>query len=138
MGTPVDNVQWAALLRSASAFEMYRKRFGLIAPDRIADFLIFDRQFPRAVPHCLIRADESLRTLTGSGLGTFRNDSERALGRLRSDLSYARIGEVIAGGLHEFLDDLQLRLNRVDEAVFADFFALRPAGRHPMPNQEPT
>ncbi|MBI2504478.1 MAG: alpha-E domain-containing protein [Candidatus Latescibacteria bacterium] len=126
VGTPVDNVQWAALLRSASAFEMYRKRFGLIAPERIADFLILDREFPRAIHHCLIEGEESLRTLTGSAAGTFHNEAEQELGRLRAELSYAQIEEVIAVGLHEFLDDLQLRLNRIDMAIFSTFFALRP------------
>ena len=136
VGTPVDNVQWAALLRSASAFEMYRKRFGLIAPDRIADFLILDREFPRAILHCLIEGEESLRTLTGSQPGTFHNEAEQELGRLRAELSYAQIEEVIGVGLHEFLDDLQLRLNRIDTAVFSTFFALRPTGRAQAPNQE--
>ena len=138
VGTPVDNVQWAALLRSASAFEMYRKRFGLIAPEGIADFLILDREFPRAILHCLIAAEESLRTLTGSAAGTFHNEVEQELGRLCAELSYARIDEVIAGGLHEFLDDLQLRLNHIDAAVFSTFFALRPAGRAQASNQEQT
>jgi len=136
VGTPVDNVQWAALLRSASAFEMYRKRFGLIAPERIADFLILDRQFPRAILHCLIGADESLRTVTGSAAGTFANEAEQELGRLRAALSYAQIEEVISGGLHEFLDHLQSRLNHVDNAVFSTFFALRPAVRAQVLNQE--
>jgi uncharacterized alpha-E superfamily protein len=136
VGTPADNVQWAALLRSASAFEMYRKRFGLIAPERIADFLILDRLFPRAILHCLIGADESLRTLTGSAPGTFANQAEQELGRLRAELSYARIEEVIAGGLHEFLDDLQVRLNRIDTAVFSTFFALRPLAAGAEANRE--
>src|ERR1044071_2229871 len=31
VGTPFDDIQWAAVLRSASAFEMYRKRHGRIS-----------------------------------------------------------------------------------------------------------
>jgi uncharacterized alpha-E superfamily protein len=138
VGTPADNVQWAALLRSASAFEMYRKRFGLIAPERIADFLILDREFPRAILHCLIEGEDSLRTLTGSAAATFHNEAEQELGRLRAELSYAQVEEVIAGGLHEFLDDLQVRLNRIDVAVFSTFFALRPVGRAKVLSREQT
>src|SRR2546428_756171 len=44
--TPFDDIQWAAVLRSASAFEMYRKKFGRIAPRRIVEFLITDQEFP--------------------------------------------------------------------------------------------
>ena len=49
VGTTVDDIQWAAVLRSASAFEMYRKRHGRISPTRIVEFLLLDRDFPRAI-----------------------------------------------------------------------------------------
>ena len=52
-GTPFDDVQWAAVLRSASAFEMYRKRHGRIAPKSIVEFLLLDPEFPRAIRFCL-------------------------------------------------------------------------------------
>jgi uncharacterized alpha-E superfamily protein len=45
VGTAYDEVQWAALLKSASAFEMYRKRWGLIAPARVVEFLALDPKF---------------------------------------------------------------------------------------------
>ena len=47
VGTPYDDIQWAALLRSASALEMYRQRHGRITPANVVDFLILDRSFPR-------------------------------------------------------------------------------------------
>src|SRR5215468_206339 len=84
IGTPTDDIQWAAVLRSASAFEMYRKRHRLIVPHRIVDFLLLDREFPRAVHYCLIKADESLRAISGSPVGTFGNPAERHLGQLRA------------------------------------------------------
>ena len=126
IGTPLDDIQWSALLKSASAFEMYRKRFGPISTDSIADFLILDREFPRAVHHCLMEAEKSLHTITGSASGMFQNPAEQLLGRLRAELNYAHIDEIIEGGLHEFLDDLQTRLNRIGDAIFDTFFALRP------------
>src|SRR5207248_3798033 len=48
VGSPYDDVMWTTLLRSTSAFEMYRKRFQLISPDRIVEFLVLDGEFPRA------------------------------------------------------------------------------------------
>jgi uncharacterized alpha-E superfamily protein len=53
VGTTLDDIQWAAVLRSASAFEMYRKRYGHILPERIVDFLLLDDEFPRSVDYCL-------------------------------------------------------------------------------------
>jgi uncharacterized alpha-E superfamily protein len=36
------------------------------------------------------------------------------------------IEEIIQRGLHEFLDDLQLRINSVGEKAYQTFFALKP------------
>jgi uncharacterized alpha-E superfamily protein len=128
VGTPADDIQWAAVLRSASAFEMYRKRHHLMLPHRIVEFLLLDREFPRAVHYCLIKSDESLRAISGAPVGTFGNPAERHLGQLRADVAYAEVREIVARGLHEFVDALQTRLDLVGESVFSTFFALRPIG----------
>jgi uncharacterized alpha-E superfamily protein len=128
VGTALDDIQWGAVLRSASAFEMYRKRHGHIAPERIADFLLLDREFPRSVNYCLTKAEESLHAISGAPVGTFSNPAEQHLGRLRGELTYARVQEIIADGLHEFLDALQTKLNLIDQDIFDSFFALRPLG----------
>lgn len=128
IGTPFDDIQWAAVLRSTSAFEMYRRRHHDITPDRIVDFLLLDREFPRAIHYCLLKADESLHAISGTPLGTFRNPAEQYLGQLRADLAYTRVQEIITDGLHEFLDALQTKLNLVGDGIYATFFALRPIG----------
>lgn len=125
VGTSVDDIQWAAVLKSVSGFEMYRKRYGRIVPEQIVEFLLLDRYFPRAVHFCLLRAVSSLHSITETPAGTFRNPAERLLGQLRAELDYTSVTEVIAEGLHEFLDSLQAKINAVDDAVFDTFFALR-------------
>lgn len=127
VGTPIDNIGWAALLNSASAFEMYRKKFRRINPADVALFLILDLNFPRSIRYCLLKAQVSLHEITGTLIGTFSNKAERRLGRLRSDLDYANIDELISLGLHEFLDGFQTKLNGVGDAIFDTFFSLRPA-----------
>ena len=126
VGTPLDNLQWSALLKSASALEMFRKRHRRILPQRVADFLILDPQFPRSIRYCLAAAEESLRAITGSPAGTFQNQAEQRLGRLCSQLNYARIEEIVTLGLHEFVNDLQTQLNGIGDAIFETFFALQP------------
>lgn len=135
VGTPVDDIQWAAVLKSASALEMYRKRFGRIVPHRVADFLILDREFPRAMHSCLVKAEESLHAITGSPLGTFQNLAEQRLGRLRAAFDYTQIDEIMAQGLHEFLDTAQTRLNEIGTAIFETFFALRSVSGISMQQQ---
>ncbi|MGH7885430.1 MAG: alpha-E domain-containing protein [Thermodesulfobacteriota bacterium] len=123
VGTPLDNIQWAALLTSASALEMYRKKFQLISPHKIAQFLILDRDFPRAVRYCIINVEQSLHSITGSVLGTFQNEAERKIGKLRAQLDFADIDEIIDSGLHEYLvDNFQVQLNDVGKAINDTFF----------------
>lgn len=128
VGTPIDNIGWAALLKSASALEMYRKKHRKIAPRRVAEFLLLDSYFPRSIHYCLIKAGDSLNMITGSQPGAYRNEAERELGRLCSELDYANIDEIISVGLHEYLDNFQTRLNLVGGAIFDTFFALSPIG----------
>lgn len=126
VGSPFDDIQWAALLRSASAFEMYRQRHGLIAPDHIVEFLLLDREFPRSVHHCVSISQDSLHKISGTPTGMFRNPAEQRLGQLRAELDYTQMADVIAQGLHEFVDRLQLRLNGLGDAIFETFFSLPP------------
>ncbi len=126
VNTPIDNIQWTAVLKSASAFEMYRKQHHQITPRNVADFLIFDSQFPRSIRHCISKARTCLHRITGTAVDTVRNLAEKRLGRLNADLEYTDIDEVIDGGLHEYLDGFQNRLNHVDTAIGATFFNLKP------------
>ncbi len=126
VGSPFDNIQWAALLKSASALEMYRKNHRRILPRDVVKFLILDQAFPRAMHYCLIKAEESLRAVTSSSFGTFRTSAEQHLGRLRSELDYAEIDVIIKSGLHEYIDQFQTKLNNVGSAIHETFFAPRP------------
>ena len=127
VGTTSDDIQWAAVLRSASAFEMYRKSHGRIAPDRVVEFLLFEKEFPRAIQYCLMRARESVHAISGTPVGMFQHPVERLLGDLCSELAYARVEAIIAAGLHEHLDRLQNKMNQVGNGISETFFAARGA-----------
>lgn len=126
IGTPIDDLHWSAVLRSASAFEMYRKAHGQVAANRIIKFLLLDSDFPRSVHYCLLNADDSLHAISGSPLRSFRNESERRLGQLVSELDYTDHREILRTGLHEYLDGLQMKLIDVGAALHETFFALKP------------
>jgi uncharacterized alpha-E superfamily protein len=126
VGTHYDDIQWSALLRSASAFEMYRQRHGRITPARVVDFLILDREFPRAVLYCLTEANHSLHAISGAAVESFSNRPEQLIGQLRAGLAYTQAEDIIADGLHEFVDDLQRRLNLAGEAICDAFFSIGP------------
>jgi len=129
VGTPYDDIQWAAVLKSVSGLEMYRKCHGRISPDKIVEFLLLDSEFPRAVRFCVARADQSLHGITGTPLGTFSCMAERKLGMLRAELDYAQVDAILMNGLHEFFDALQTKMNTIDECILGDFFAQKPIAR---------
>ncbi len=123
LGTALDELQWIALLKSTSGYEMYRKAFHQINPRDVARFLVFDREFPRSIYSCLLRAEKSLYCISGNG-GTWSNSAERTMGKLRSQLDYMSIEEAISLGLHEFLDETQSRLNFISQGISETFFTL--------------
>jgi uncharacterized alpha-E superfamily protein len=125
VGSMLDDIQWMALLKSASAYEMYRKRGGhRLSPNAIAEFLILDAEFPRSIRFCVSRVERSLHEIMGTPIGTWCTPVERTMGRLRTDLDYLTIDDIIETGLHETLDDLQLRMNSVGSAISETFFAV--------------
>ncbi len=124
IGTSVDLIRWNALLRSTSALTMYRKVHGRSTPEKVADFLLLDRDFPRAMRFCLTRIQTSVSEITGSRPGTFTCRTEQLTGRLRTEMDYTGIDEVISQGLHEYIDLFQQRLNQIGEALQVDFFSL--------------
>ena len=126
VGTPVDVIQWSALLKSASALEMYRRVRGRITPENVLGFLMLDHNFPRSVRYCLHHVEDSLRAITGSSNGTFNSLAERRIGRLRAEFEFTQPRDITQFGLHEFIDSLQSKLNDLDEAIFVAFFAVRP------------
>jgi uncharacterized alpha-E superfamily protein len=125
VGTPFDHIQWAAVLRSASAFEMYRKRHGRISPRAVVDFLLLDREFPRAVHYCLLAANQSLHAISGTPRGTFHHPPEKLLGMLCSELSFATVEEIMQRGVHEYVDEFQTKLNQIGHGIYESFFAFK-------------
>jgi uncharacterized alpha-E superfamily protein len=126
VGTPLDQIQWMALLKSASAYEMYRKSQHRITPNGVAEFLILNRQFPRSIHFCLAQAEQSLHQITSTPRGTWCNPAERALGRLCSQLGYLTIEDVFENGLHEFLNQMQIEINQVGNQISKTFCAVEP------------
>lgn len=127
VGSALDVVRWSALLRSASALAMYRRQYGKITPSRVADFLILDTQFPRAMHFCLRKAQESLRYITGSTPGTFQNLAEQRMGLLCSNMDYTSVDDIIELGLHQYIDGFQKQLNQVGKAIQDVFFTSHQA-----------
>lgn len=121
--SPYDAVEWGAVLKSANAFEMYRKEHHRVNYKNATDFLLFHPHFPRSVTYCINAAAASMRFITG----TLQVDvpAQTEMTKLQHMLATTEIETVLANGLHEFIDVFQFNLNVVDDAVYHSFFELK-------------
>jgi uncharacterized alpha-E superfamily protein len=131
VGTSLEEIHLSALLRSVSALEMYRKRYGRFEHGAVVEFLVLEKLFPRSIRHCLDNAQKSLQAITGASAEAASTRPQRLLGRLRAEYEYSIVDDILAHGLHEHLDELQCKLNDVGIAIFETFFATRP---EPVPD----
>lgn len=122
VGGAIDAAQWQAVLRSASALEAYR-RFHVadILPQKVAEFLIFSESFPRSILFCLERLDHYLHLLSDTAPGQYRTPEERAFGKALSDLKFANIDDIIGIGMHEYLENIQTVLDKIDDYIYQTF-----------------
>lgn len=122
LDSPYDTVEWGAVLKSVSAFEMYRKQFHRANYRDVTRFLVFDAEFPRAIRYCIHTAAHSLARVTDMLNVTVRASEEMA--KLQALLDDANIDQILKNGLHEFVDIFQLNLNVVDQVLYQSFFSL--------------
>ncbi len=129
IGFSLDLVQWTALLKSVSAYDMYRKKYGKLTPSNIAKFLILDKEFPRSILACLISAEQSLIALSRNH-HEINSTTQKKLGALKSKLQYTDIEDIINSGMHEYLDDIQFKLNDISSAIYNSFFSIESQSNH--------
>jgi uncharacterized alpha-E superfamily protein len=117
VGSASDSVQWGAVLKSVNAFEMYRKQFHRIVYQDVAEFLIFDPLFPRSMAYCVASCAKSLIKITRR-----TTDAGREIAALQAVLEATDTTTILKNGLHEFIDQFQIRLNVFDRAIHRSFF----------------
>lgn len=124
-------LQLIALLRSCSAFEPYRRvAKGELTQRRVVNYLLLDREFPRAVLFCVNRALLALDMIGGERPSTISSSNEpenplRTLGRLRAGLEYLDINRVLGDELDPYLNKLLIEMNSVGHDIARTYFNTR-------------
>ncbi len=132
-------LHWSAILSSCGAMGAFRATRQEVNATSVMSFLLFSPYFPRSVRYCIERVDAALHRISGTPRGMYSNESERVSGKLLCALNFDTPDEVFKQGLHEFLDDMQKKLNLIAEEIFETYvlmperFDLRP----PEPPPEP-
>jgi uncharacterized alpha-E superfamily protein len=115
--TPDHFLDWLGVLKSCAAFEAYcRVHSAELRPERIAEFLLLDPEFPRSVRFAVDVTEQALMAIAAF-TGRREGRAERLAGRLRADLVYDQIGDVVAGGLHNYLVEIQNQCLRIHQAI---------------------
>ena len=114
-----DALEWAAVLRSCSAWDAYKSFYGAeVHPRLVAEFLLLNDSFPRSVRFCVSELNRALRRISGVAEGTFCNDAEKLTGRFLAELQFSTVDEIFDRGLHQYLDEAQTKLNDIGDALF--------------------
>ena len=134
--TPYDAIEWGAVLKSVNAFQMYRQKYHRVNYENVSEFLIYDRDFPRSMSFCVNEAFNSLQKIINiikaeDGFESSVDSkkaaaipAEKSMKDIKSMLDSNDTKNILSG-LHEFVDDFQIKLNEVDEAIYNSFFALK-------------
>jgi len=118
-----DFYHWSAILRSVSGFEVYRKVYrDVIKPERVAELLILRPDMPRSLHASLNEVVGNLRMVANDQSG----ETHRRAGKLRAELQYGRIDEILATGLHAYLTQFLDRINDLGAHISRDFLVPMP------------
>jgi uncharacterized alpha-E superfamily protein len=121
VGTAIDISQWHALLRAAAGYHAFRRVYPSgMTPSSVAGFMLMNYSFPRSLVLCVENARTQLYQLR-SGFGLHCDDGAELLDELRAALTDP-IEDVLRRGLHEYLDWVQLMLNKIYAAIAEQFW----------------
>ncbi|AVZ79467.1 hypothetical protein C3497_08470 [Zoogloeaceae bacteirum Par-f-2] len=117
-GGAADYYQWSALLRSVSAFEVYRKVYrDLITPSRVAELLLLRVDMPRSIARCMKEVYVNLREVANDHSA----ETERRAGELEAQLRFGRIEDIVRDGLHNYVVRLLARVQDLGNRIADDF-----------------
>ncbi|MGB0128970.1 MAG: alpha-E domain-containing protein [Rhodocyclaceae bacterium] len=117
-GGAADYYEWGALLRSVSAFVIYRRVYrDMITPKRVAELLILREDMPRSLHACMNEVHAILALVANDHSG----ETERRAGELHAALHYGRIEDIVRVGMHDYLTDFLGRIRDLGSRIADDF-----------------
>ena len=116
--TKADYYHWAAILRSVSGFEIYRKTYrDTITPAKVAELLILRADMPRSLTAAVNAMCNQLGKLANKRSG----NTQRLAGMLQAELQYGQIDDILKQGLHAYLTKFMERINAIGAGLSQDF-----------------
>jgi uncharacterized alpha-E superfamily protein len=110
------------LLRACVAFEAYCKvHTAEIRPLRVAEFLLLNPEFPHSIRFSVDRVNAALHII-GDLTERKAKTPTRIAGRLRAQLSFSQIEEIMADGAHAYLENVRSECSQIHAAIHQIYF----------------
>jgi uncharacterized alpha-E superfamily protein len=111
---------WAAILRSVSGFEIYRKTYrDTITPARVAELLILRADMPRSLLAAMNALCNHLQNIANKRSA----NTLRMAGLLQAQIKFAHIDDILEQGVHAYLTEFLARINDIGQGISQDFLA---------------
>jgi uncharacterized alpha-E superfamily protein len=121
-GAPPTHLDWMVLLRFCTAFEAYCKVYTAnIRRERIAEFLLFDPEFPHSVRFAIERLSDALTRVAMGAPAQRRSACERLAGRLKASVDFGQIEELMGGTIDPFLTNIMAQCEQIHDAIRAAY-----------------
>lgn len=115
--TPFDNIQWMSVLKSLTAYQMYRRQVQTqVRRPQVLHFLFENRNFPRAVYHCVGEVSACLQLLPRNELALEITE------HLQATLTDSSAEALAQDELHSFIDKIQIELATLNDAITKTYF----------------
>lgn len=129
--------QWNAILRGSAGYHAFKRRSQAnFSGEDVVHFLLRDTASPRSVLLCIRRVEahlDDLRRIYGLSRA---NDAIEVAEYLRALLLEKPVSHILAIGLHDYLDTVQIHLQKLAAAIGRAFFRdWRPEEAAPSQSQ---
>ncbi len=114
---PFEDMLWMSMLKSLSAYQMYRRSMQVrINRHDVLHFLFNHQEFPRSVAYCVNSLSDFIEHLPNN------EECQKQLRKLSRLLKKSEHKAFDNAELHAYIDDLQLQLARMHERIGKTYF----------------
>jgi uncharacterized alpha-E superfamily protein len=110
-----DYYGWSALLKALSAYEAYMELYrDNVSMRPVTELLLLSPRLPRSLCACMEAICKILAQIEGSN-GRL---AQRQANALYSQIRFADAGEILASGLHDYLNELLIEINELGNTIY--------------------
>lgn len=114
---PFENIQWMSVLKSLTAYQMYRQAMqARVRRSDVVKFLFQSQRFPRSILFCVQQILRCINELPDSA------EVKKSVEKFEVFLKKAELHAYSQSMLHEFIDEIQIELNTINDQLMSQYF----------------